>query len=195
MGHCIEELSLTEVRCLYKERMVYDFPENELKPLNMIEASLARGTYSCLGMKNEEGAILAYGFFVRLTREKEEIRLFDYLAVRQDLRDKGLGSAFLQELSRRHLKDTVLLLLEVDDPARAPGPEEKRHRERRLSFYLRNGLRDTGVTARVFGADFRLLEFPLSSIHAPLEISGAYEALYRSMLPDDMFRREVHIQI
>ena len=184
----IDFLTLPEIRDIYRQRMKQDFPQNELKPLSMIEKAMKNGRYLCYGLR-EGGGILAYAFFV-LT---DHIYMFDYFAVRKDLRGTGIGSGFLRELCRCHSGEASCILLEVDDPAYADSEEEKAVRDRRLSFYVKNGLRDTGARARTFGADFIILEYPGKVQHSREEAGEAYSSIYRSILPEQVCKRMVKI--
>ena len=188
----IEVLTLPQIRELYKSRMVQDFPANELKPLSMIERALARGEYAAYGAL-AEGEALAYAYFVLRQEEGPCFALLDYLAVKKELRGTGIGSRFLQGLITGPLAGMASALLEVDDPALAPDPKEKALRERRLRFYLRNGLNDTGVTARVFGAAFRVLALPIGPTPSRQETERMYEVLYRIMLPPRLYDANVFI--
>lgn len=181
-------LTLPEVRGIYRERMTDDFPENELKSLAMIEKVFREGRYLCYGAR--EGAdILAYAFFV-LTGD---LCMLDYFAVKKDLRGSGIGSGFLKELGIRCLKEAVCVLAEVDDPSFAGNDEEKAVCERRLDFYLKNGLLDTGARARAFGADFLILEFPKDEPLSRAEAGEFYARIYRSLLPERIYEQEVMI--
>ena len=120
----VETLSLPQIRALYRERMTRDFPPDELKPLAMIEKALARDEYVCYGAVNG-GGILAYAYFVMLKENGKPYALFDYYAVRQDIRDRGVGSRFMQALIAGPLREMDCVLLEVDDPDCAKTPEEK----------------------------------------------------------------------
>ena len=151
----VRMLSLNEIRAVYRERIVNDFPENEIKPLSMIERAIRRGEYRCYGGFDSVG-LAAYAFFVTIRENGQAVWLFDYLAVDRERRDQGVGSAFLQALRQEVLPEADMVLLEIDDPDTAEG-EELAHRLRREAFYARNGLIDTGTTAQVFGADFRIL--------------------------------------
>ena len=189
----IHELSLSQVRALYAERLTRDFPKNELKPLRTIESALARGEYACLGAVAAGGDIMAYAFFAALSDAQGRYALLDYYAVREDARDQGLGGAFLRALTAGPLRTLTCALVEIDDPDAAPDPRELETRLRRQRFYARNGLRDTGVRARVYGADFRILTMPLPDRpDAPgaEEVRRRYAALYRAMLPPELYRRE-----
>ena len=184
----IDSLTPQEIREIYRQRMKDDFPRNELKSLGMIERALKKGCYLCYGLRN--GAdILAYAFFV-LT---EDIYMFDYFAVRKDLRGTGIGSAFLKELCGSCLGEASCVLLEVDDPSSGDSEEERMIRKRRLSFYLRNGLRDTGARARTFGVDFLILEFPIGEPHSREEAGRNYSRIYQTILPIPVYKRMVEI--
>ena len=173
----IDLLTLPEIREIYRKRMINDFPDNELKPLAMIEKLLREGRYLCCGAR-EGTDILAYAFFVLA----EDLYLLDYFAVRKDLRGTGVGSSFLKALGSRCMQEAACVLVEVDDPFFAGDDQEKAICERRLAFYLRNGLLDTGARARVFGADFLLLEFPKGEPHSREEASALYSRIYRSFI-------------
>ena len=184
----MEALTLPQVRRLHRERMRKDFPPDELKPLGMIEKALASGGYLCLGAV-EAGEILAYAFFVLLG----QTALVDYLAVRENLRDRGIGTRFLRKLMVEQLTDFDCVLLEVDDPAAAPNAAERAHRLRRLRFYLGCGLRETGVSATVWGVEYRILALPVGEDASPARVSEVYAALYRAVLPSRFYESKVRI--
>ena len=190
----VRELTREEVRLLYREHMKDDFPKNELKPLSMMEAALDRGDYLTLGAfltDPPDPSPAAYAFFVT----PGDAALFDYLAVRRDLRDCGVGSAFLRSLGPT-LARFRPVLLESDDPDHAPNEGERTRRLRRLAFYERNGLIDTGVRGWAFGADYRILVFPSPSgapIPEPEDTARLYRDLYRTFLPEPVLNRAVRV--
>ena len=184
----IDLLSLPEIREIYRKRVKHDFPANEVKSLVMIEKAFRDGRYRCYGVRADDD-LLAYAFFVLAG----DVYLLEYFAVRQDLRGSGIGSGFLKELSRSCFREASCVLVEVDDPFYAGSEEEKTVRERRLAFYFRNGLPDTGARARTFGADFLLLEFPLGEPHSEAEAGAFYSRIYRSLLPKKIYEQMVKI--
>ena len=184
----IDLLTLPEVREIYRKRMKNDFPGNELKSLAMIEKLFREERYLCYGVR--EGAdILAYAFFV----QTEDLYMLDYFAVKKDLRGSGIGSGFLKELNSRCLREAACVLVEVDDPFFAGNDEEKTVCERRLAFYLGNGLLDTGARARTFEADFLILEFPKDKPLSQAEAGEFYSRIYRSLLPKQIYEQMVMI--
>ena len=46
---------------------------------------------------------------------------------------------------------------------------------RRLQFYLRNGIKDTGITTRLFGVEFKILECVLTEAHSGEQVKEIYE--------------------
>ena len=184
----IEVLTLPEIRDVYRHLLKYDFPDDERKPLSRIEKSLEKGQYLCYGIKDGSG-IAAYAFFVVI----ENLYLLDYFAVRKDLRGTGVGSRFLKELYGNQFRNVSCVLVEVDDPAYADSEEEKEIRERRLSFYLKNGLRDTGARCRAFGVHFLILECPAGDTHTREDAGEIYSRIYRAILPNRMYSRMIKI--
>lgn len=189
----VEKLDLEQVRETYAGLIVPAFPENELKPLKRIEAALRRGKYLCYGAM-AAGDALGVAYFARTGREGRTLQLFDYLVIKPELRCRGIGGAFLRALIDGPLQGAGAVLLEVDDPDRADNPEERALRRRRLAFYLRNGLYDTGALATVYDAAFRILALPGNETITPDQARGVYAALYRTILPPHAYRRHVIIE-
>ena len=191
----IEELTLKQVRDLYGTQLRKDFPPDEIKPLSAIERAMGQGQYVSYGAV-KGGEILSYAFFIRLKEETGPFALLDYFAVREDMRDQGLGGRFLKELSQGPLAGMSDVLVEVDDPAFAPDEKELAVRNRRLRFYRSNGLKDTGVTAVVFGVEFLILRMPSEGpMPSPRETGRRYAALYQAVMPPHIYEREVKIAV
>ena len=172
--------------------MKADFPRDELKPLSTILAAMKKGCYACYTAV-EGDALQGYAFFYVLEEEKGRDYLFDYFAIVPELRDRGVGSAFLRLLSIQ-LKDALCVTGEVEDPERTEDPSEREKRNRRLSFYLNNGFLDPGIRSRLFGVDYRVLEMPVSQSHSREELRHIYDHLYHSMLPPAFYRRQFIIE-
>ncbi len=182
------ELTREQIKYIYNTYMVNDFPEDELKPLAMMLKSLDEGIYECIGME-DEGMTVGYAYFLRTDGDW----LLDYFAVIPERRGQGIGSEFLKQLEKyTNGADTVVI--ETENPEFAENEEERITRIRRHDFYLRNGYRDTGASALLFGVQYLLLE-PAGKCHSPEQICEIYKTFYRRVLPADMFRKNVSVSL
>lgn len=180
-------LTKKQVKQVYKTYLIKHFPKDEVKPLSAILRAMKRGNYLCYGLM-EGNDILCYGFLVK----RQEDYLLDYLASREDMRSRGLGAEFLKRLPEL-LPEGESLLVEVEDPAFGQSPEEQALRTRRVNFYLRNGLLNTGARGRTFGVEFLLLELVLKEPHTPEQIRHLYLGHYETLLPPRVFRKMVSV--
>ena len=182
----IKELTGEQIRRIYKERMPEDFSPDEIKPLSRIEEALSTGHYACYGAF-EGVQILAYAFFVINNR----YALLDYFAVRDDMRGKGIGSKFIQKMTKGLMHRFENVLLESEDPDYADSEAERSVMERRIRFYLENGLVKTGVRSTVWNVYYRVLSFPVGSIPSADQTREIYRGLYRVMLPEELYNTKV----
>lgn len=176
-----------QIKMLYHSRLKKDFVRNELKPLASMKRSWKKGTYDCYGLF-EGTEIQGYAFYVRLGKDY----LLDYLAITDAHRGQGLGSVFLRQLADC-MVDADCIIVEVEDPDRAPDEESRMLRERRLRFYLRNEYLMTGVTSSVFGVSYRLLEFSAMGPHSTEKLRAVYSEIYRDALPAVFFRTQFEV--
>lgn len=78
-----------------------------------------------------------------------------YFAVSEELRGQGYGQGILSAVLD-HYRGKRPFVIDIESPlqADAPNPEQ---RKRRHAFYLRNGLKDTGVCRSYNGITFTIL--------------------------------------
>lgn len=143
------ELTPTQAQIIFKENMTSDFPDDELKPWNIMKDLYDRGIYSFLGAF-DNGDLVGYAW---MFSPKGDCELLDYLAVLPQHRRKGYGTQILSALSE-HFSNQKTLLLESEEPSEAPDPTQAIER---LGFYAGAGFLDTGVQVRLFGVRFRIL--------------------------------------
>ena len=79
--------------------------------------------------------------------------LLDYFAISQEKRCGGYGGKAVREIQRHFRGKKLILEIEMEAPD-APNAAE---RKRRKQFYLRNGLKETGLFVNVYHTDFELL--------------------------------------
>ncbi len=179
----IKKLWIKDLDLIYPY-MEKDFPANELKPFSMIQKSFETGFMEGYGFyqQTEDGteALLAYALFVSI----ENMMLFDYLAVVPEYRNSGVGSKFLAQLQEK-LKGKDCIIGEVENPDYCEDETEKHTMQRRIAFYKRNGVRDTGVSGCVYGAEYRFFELEGFEEHTPEEALTIMERFYRVYWPSD----------
>lgn len=182
-------LSSDQINKIYKERTVFDFPPNELKPLDMLHKLVSEGRYECYGViENEE--IIGYSFLNRLGGKEDY--LIDYLATIPSVRNCGLGAKILKLLAQK-LAGADNVILEVENPEFAINDEDRKLQTRRLNFYLRNGFRDTNVRAECFSVPFIILELENGAVKSEKEIAEIYRQHYKAMLPKGLFDANVFV--
>ena len=175
--------TFSQVEDIYVSLIQRDFDPDEIRPLSSIRKSWSRNEYICYGLFEQE-ELIAYAFFIRRGRHF----LMDYFAVSKAHRGEGYGSVFLSKLLSC-IPDVDCILVEAQDPASAPSGKEMDELQRRIRFYLRNGCYDTGLTCRLFGVDYCLLNFSAFADLPASEIREIYMDMYQSMLPPAMFKR------
>lgn len=73
-----------------------------------------------------------------------------FFGVEPDLRSKGYGSLILQELQKQYPNKQIIVSIEYEG-------EDKEIINRRKTFYLRNGFKETGYYIRMSGINQELL--------------------------------------
>lgn len=185
-SYTCEPLSLDQIENIYHIWLKHDFPRNELKPFSMIRKAYARHEYACYGLFVDH-TISGYAYLVQQLHGGKVSYLLDYFAITPGDRGQGYGGIFLQLLTER-LSGADWLLCEAESPDAAQNAAERSLRQRRIAFYLRGGLVETGVTARVFGVEYVILELPRTILHTPEAVRQAYSSFYRNMLPAILYR-------
>ena len=185
----VKLINKEERKNTYKKYMKQDFPKNELRPLHMIEALVEKGHYYTYGIFEEE-KMIAYAYF---WEEKEkEILLFDYFAVIPELRNQGYGTAAMDRILHA-CKDKRGVMLEAENPDRAESEEEKEMRIRRISFYKKCGLCMSDVRILLFGVEYSMMYYNLSTVDVKNEIVAVMQSLYKKLLPKPLYEKMLKI--
>ncbi len=177
------ELDSAQVKRIYKERLTFDFPRAERKPLNMILKGMNKGMYVCLGLLDEND-VIGYTFLVKMGKDY----LIDYLAIYPEKRNSGIGGNILLLLTE-YLADADNVLLEIEDPDRCDDADEKELQARRREFYLRNNCRDTGLRVTCFLVPFQILVLGENKTENLNDLKELYLSFYRMILPKVLFER------
>lgn len=132
-----------QVRKLYESA----FPPEEKKPFERMEALAEEGKMELTAIVDEQWVGLAF-FMV-----SEKTVILDYFAVSTKLRGGGYGGKAVRMIMERFRDKKLIFEIEMQDEKAVNAQE----RARRKAFYLRNGMRETGVFANVYQTDFELL--------------------------------------
>ncbi len=126
------------------------FPESERKPFSMILDFRKKGKAD-LWVVHDKETKKPIGMAFMLVQK--DMVLFDYFAVLKEYQDMGYGSQVLMEVEKLYKGFCIFGEVEpVDETA-----ENLAQRKRRMAFYLRNGLKQTGIHILLFGVEFELM--------------------------------------
>ena len=110
------------------------FPKEERIPVkNLMLRTEERELIACYDEK------VFCGFYSTLTFG--DITHILFLAVDEELRDRGYGSRILEQISHRYPKNRIILDIEAEDPS-APNNGQ---RLKRKAFYRKNGYTESGI--------------------------------------------------
>ena len=122
-------------------------PENERNTLDDLFATGMDGNLEILGIYDQDEPV---GFLV--VRKYRRIRYLAYLAIRRDLRSRGIGGSAVRELIRRNPGCRTVVEFEAPDSDSAGNSLKVR----RKHFYLRNGFNETGWFTSYDGTEFEI---------------------------------------
>lgn len=185
----LKKLTLEQVREIYVEHLVFDFPEAEVKPFSRIEGMWNEGVYSAYGLYNDE-ELTGYALFV--TPGEEHYVLLDYFAICRNKRCGGYGSLFL-DLLAKNMTNSRGIILEVENPDFAEKEEDLGIMERRIVFYEKNGLHQTEITSKLFGVEYRTMILPFDGDNE-VNVYEELSRIYHCMFEDAVFKRWVEIR-
>ena len=183
----IRRLTLQEIRKVYNDHVIFDFPDDERKPLDMIEKLLAENIYQCFGAF-EIDICIGYAFFAL----DGDIYLLDYFAVIPEWRDKGIGTLFLKDVVSQ-IKAKILIL-EIEDFKEFSSSSDVEKCIKRQAFYSQAGCVETHVKTKCFGVTYLILEYPIISAHDKQDITNAYKRIYQTLLPKLIYEENIEIQ-
>ncbi len=149
-----------KIRRLYKKA----FPRDERKPLSIIK-SMQKNHKSDVWFFEKDGKFVGFA----ATINGDGIILLDYLAVDTEQRHTGIGSEILKTIRNKYAGKGVFAEIErVQD--NADNVDIKRKRKQ---FYIKNGMNELNVYAKVFGVEMELMGW---DCHLDF---NAYQSFYR----------------
>lgn len=126
------------------------FPRNERKPIALLKAKQKEGVSDiwCISQNGEFVALVS-------TVNNDEYILLDYLAVSVNKRCNGIGSEVLKLIRNHYVNKGVFVEIELV----LDGVDNYNEKYRRKQFYLRSGMHELNVKAKLFGVDMELLGY------------------------------------
>ena len=178
-------LNKEELRELFQNEMVYDFPKDELKPLSAMYRLMDLDMYDPL-LVLQDGEAVGYAL-AWLPRDRSGA-LLDYFGVLRGKRNAGLGTRILHLLAERY----GCIFGEVEAPV-SDDPAENDLRRRRIGFYLRNGLRQLDYDCALFGVHYHCLY--LGPETDDRKIEAMHRAVYSDYYSSEHFARFVQFPL
>ena len=124
------------------------FPEIEKKPDDTLEFLENQGKIEILALVDEEEFI---GMAIHMITD--HMALLDYFAISPQKQGQGYGSRAICSLLERFRNKQYIIEIEIQNAE----SEDAEIRKRRKAFYLRNGLKETGIFVNVYYTDLELL--------------------------------------
>ncbi len=135
---------LEDLRQLYESA----FPELEKKPFSRMEELSREGKMRMFALIDEDRFV-----GLAICMESGSLALLDYFAIHPDFRCYGYGGKAVRELLEEYQGKRFIFEIEIQDEH----ADNAVDRRRRKDFYLRNGLKETGVFVNLFHVDFELI--------------------------------------
>ncbi|MBQ7887752.1 MAG: GNAT family N-acetyltransferase [Clostridia bacterium] len=176
-----------QISLLYKQSMTRDFPPSELKSLSAILSMHRKGLYDVLGAYQDDQLV---GYALLYCPQGKRLALLDYLAVEPQYRSQGVGSMLLMQLRSHYAANADALLIECERPKSAPDELEAR---KRIRFYTQAGAVLTSVRIWLFDVEYSILVLPCDGQMPECDWAGQMLELYRQMLPQELYDRNVRL--
>lgn len=183
----MKQLNYTEFKKVYNNYIKYDFPLLERRPLFSIKQLYKEDKYLCYVYEDIE--IKAYSSFT--WSSKCGVVLLDYFAINKKYRNSGIGSSFINDL--KHNINAKGIIIECDAPESTNNDIEKKTRERRIAFYLKNGAQSTNIKVKIAGVEYLLLWISLAEELENIDIKYEILNIYHNMYPKIFYKSIIKI--
>ena len=182
----VKTMKKGQIRKIYRQWMRWDFPPAERRPLRRILKFVAQKKYECLGLWRGEEQV-GYAF---LALDGRGGALLDYYAMAPACRGKGYGSTFFPLIACRY---PAGILAEVESPEKTSCNQEKALRCRRVEFYRRLGMKDTGLRCLLYGIPYEILWHP--GCWKQEELHRHLDGFYRQLMTPLMYRENLRYEM
>lgn len=172
----LRQLNVEEIKVIFHQHIKNDFPISEQRPLKSIMQLKHKKQYYCFGLYDND--LVGYAFFAGDKNKK--VLLLDYFAVVKEKRNSGYGSIFVALIKEKFSE--YLIIAEVESIITARNISEKNLRQRRINFYLDNGLYQSDMICQLFGVHYQMLYFNKEILNDFI-LYHQLKALYLSIYP------------
>ena len=211
----LKELTTDDLDKKYYATLNADFPVTEIRNLESIKSYIRQGMYFCYdlylkddekecseskeegkegGKENSNGKYVGYAYFLK--DPLSGWMLLDYLGVKKELRGMGYGSMFLTKVLKVLGRDNYVFI-EVEAAEFLPFKPFDSHRQKRLDFYIKNGLLDTGVVTETYTVFYTILVYKegvgIKDIPSKRDIGKLYLNLYKYIIGHNACKKYVRI--
>ncbi len=174
----IKKCDIKEAEKFYNDYILFDFPKPEVKPFKTIKSLMERGLYIVLSFE-EDNNLKAYAFLCY--NSKKDYLLLDYYAVLKQYRGTGIGKKIFKILTNE-FENMKGIIVEAENPMFSKDNEDDIIRKRRISFYEKCGLYDTGVRENVFEVSYVVLFKEIKGKAAQDDILSELEDIYKLLV-------------
>lgn len=186
----LEKASIFDLMKIHS-RYVQDFPKGERKPYWMIVSNYyLRGRSDILVLK-EKGSIISYA--ITLKKSRYAYVLVDYLDTFSEYRSKGYGKLMLQKL-KEFYHDRAGILVEIEALGQGDTDEENVLRDRRWSFYEKNGFRMESVELILFGIPMHMLYLPIQIQQHPAPLRDIAYDMYHQGIGKEFTDKNIFVR-
>jgi len=168
----IRTMTEQELKKVYAEYMMIDFPEDERKPLHVILSRFRKKQNLCLCYV--EGDDIK-GYSILEFSEKNRCLLMDYFAVLPDVRNQGIGTRFMQEM-KEYFKDWNALLIESECAFDEIS-------KKRLEFYQGCGAFISHEVVHLYHVNYEILAIPLNQNFELDQVKKVMNEIYEKISP------------
>lgn len=175
------EVTLLYIDIEQFKKEIYDdycviFPEEERKPLKLIETACLRGYMKIIKIVHDKELV---GFMILNKIKENGYAVLDYFAILPQYQGRGFGTISLKDLLEQE-KDSAGIFIEIEKIGLGKDETENKLRENRKQFYERLGFHKLDFDLLLFDVVYMPYMFSNLVIHQDIvinEIMEIYEAI------------------
>ena len=168
----IRSMTEDELKIIYHQYMINDFPDNERKPLNVIQSRHNKKENYCICYFEDN---VMKGYSILEFCEENRSLLMDYFAIIPEYRNQGTGTRFLNEM-KVYFYEWDALFIESETAVTQTA-------EKRLCFYQKAGALISGDRVHLYHVDYEIMCISLKRQILNHEVKELMSQLYQKIYP------------